>query len=68
MGKGNPYLPVECDQCSCVIEISLTATAHGYDERYVDDELEDEGWIVDDGLIFCSDDCREDYYTLLGDE
>jgi len=59
--RNQPCLPVECDNCGETIEITLTTTVRGYDERNVDYDLMGAGWsIINIGTIdydYCSDDC-----------
>jgi hypothetical protein len=61
---GDPIIQAECDSCSDVFEMSLTRTGRGWDDRRVKADLEEEGWITDGDLTFCTEECREDYYEL----
>lgn len=54
--RSDAVITVTCDRCKDWKggeEIQLTATAHGWDERYVDDELERRGWKIVDGDDIC---------------
>ena len=43
--RSDAFITVYCDRCQVQNEeISLTATARGYDDRGIDDELESLGW------------------------
>jgi len=55
--RTDAYIEVTCDCCGETIHVQLTAIARGgYDERYVDAELEGMGWNVDNDLCpLCSD-------------
>jgi len=49
--RTDAYIEVTCDNCGECIQVPLTAIARGgYDERYVDAELESMGWNVDNDL------------------
>jgi hypothetical protein len=54
-----PVLTIHCDgkDCRATIDVGLTTTAGGYDERAVDDDLERNGWSTDGG-DFCEE-CKE---------
>ena len=63
--KGHPIILVTCDECGEEIEIELTAIARkGYDERYVDHDLEHQGWICDGFHDFCSTECEKAYQSI----
>ncbi len=64
MTRNQPNVLIECDNGDCTndIEISLTTTARGYDERDVDNELKESDWIVDGEYEYCSEDC----YKMAG--
>ena len=54
--RSEPCITVECDVCrSSSVEVGLTTTAQGYDERNVDDNLERWGWLLRDGEDICPD-------------
>ncbi len=59
MARSDAYITVECDKCSDCIEINLTSTAHGWDERDIDGELEDLGWTYYDGVGDICPACKE---------
>lgn len=49
-----PVVTVTCDNCfSYDEEIGLTTTAHGYDERNIEEELRHLGWAIIDGKHMC---------------
>lgn len=50
--RNDPYIDVECNVCMHVEQIQLTALAQGYDERYVNDELDDMGWEYDEATNY----------------
>lgn len=52
------YVNVSCDDCGFEIKVELTATARGYDERNVDQEIRDKGWTIERGYHYCAD-CME---------
>jgi hypothetical protein len=54
------FINVVCDQCmKSEEEIELTATARGWDDRGIDEEIESLGWKIDnDGGHFCPN-CQE---------
>lgn len=56
--RSDAWITVTCDECGAAEEIALTATAKGYDERNVDDELESLGWTVGDRDL--CEDCASD--------
>jgi len=56
--KTDAFLTVTCDRCGDSEDIQLTATAHGWDDRYVNDELEKMGWITVDDQDFCPE-CQD---------
>jgi hypothetical protein len=61
--RSDAYIRVWCnDECGEELEIQLCATARrGYDERYVEDELERLGWlVVCDGEEYCPK-CRGEH-------
>ena len=64
MSWSQPTITACCDRCrrSCE-EIELTETAHGWDARYVDDELRDRGWIVNDNELICEG-CVEELHEM----
>lgn len=53
--KTDATIEVYCDSPDCKesTTVSLTVTAGGYDERNVDDELEQLGWLVTEDGEFC---------------
>ena len=56
MTRSDAFIIVTCDSCNCAEEVQITATAHGWDERYVDNELESMGWHKNDaGDDLCSE-------------
>lgn len=56
MTRSDAFITVTCDCCHCAEEFELSATAHGWDERYIDNELERIGWHKnDDGDDICSE-------------
>lgn len=57
----DPQVEVTCDGENCSVNdfVGLTATARGYDERDIDDDLEDKGWVtIGDNRHLCED-CAE---------
>ena len=56
--KTDAFLTVTCDRCGCAEDIQLTATAHGWDDRNVDEELEKMNWTTVDDQDFC-DKCSD---------
>ena len=64
MSRSDAYITVSCDGDSCreSVEIPLTATGRGYDERSVDSDLENLGWTDQDGDLcpWCSREEDED--------
>ena len=63
--RSDAYITVTCDKClKETIEIRLTAIAcGGYDERYVDDELDSVDWNIANGIDICPG-CSEDATEL----
>ena len=57
--RSDAYITVTCDGCGDEIQIQLTATARGYDERGVNGELEIAGWTTVDGNDYCEE-CATD--------
>ena len=61
--RSEPSIVVECEQCSATIEIGLTTTARGYDERNVNADIKRQEWITEeDEFDFCSEECRQIYH------
>lgn len=62
--KSDAAVVVSCDneRCSEDKEVTLCATARGgWDERYVDDELVESGWIVvSDDIHYCCQECADE--------
>jgi hypothetical protein len=59
--KSDPVVTVSCDnpKCTSTIECGLTPIAcNGYDERYLESEIESSGWIVDGEKQYCSEECK----------
>lgn len=57
----DPQVEVTCDGDGCRANgfVGLTATARGYDERDIEHELSDEGWVtIGDDRHLCED-CAE---------
>lgn len=57
--RGETVITVTCDKCKCEDYVSLTTTARGYDERNVDEELEQMGWKIEGGQDICPE-CAEE--------
>lgn len=53
--RSDAYITVTCDGCGGEEQIQLTATARGYDERHVDNELRSMGWTTDGNADYCVD-------------
>jgi len=54
MSRSDACIHVSCDECGVDEEMSLCALAGGgWDERYIDDELERNGWTCADGRDLC---------------
>jgi RNase P subunit RPR2 len=50
------HVTVTCDRCGYTEEYDLTATAGGgWDDRYMTDRLERDGWRVEGGSHICED-------------
>jgi|WetSurMetagenome_2_1015567.scaffolds.fasta_scaffold381357_2 hypothetical protein len=60
--KSDPVITVSCDAegCSDSIQCGLTVTSHGYDERYLDNEIENQGWTIKDDKQFCPEHSEEE--------
>jgi hypothetical protein len=61
--RSDAYIRVTCDAegCGCSEEITLCPTArHGWDERYIDGELEHMGWLVVGNSEYCKE-CRKEH-------
>ena len=57
--RSDPYIIVECDYCLGSIEIQLTTTVRGYDERGIDSFLTSQGWVIgNDDEDYCGEDCK----------
>lgn len=60
MMRSDAYINVTCDHCGDAEEVMLTALAGGgYDDRYVDSQLEEWGWVISEEGDYCSDECAE---------
>ena len=60
----DPQVEVTCDNCGESIYIGLTPLAkNSYDERNVSSSLESFGWVIENDMHFCCEECR---YTKLG--
>jgi hypothetical protein len=58
------YVLVECDNCPTCEEFELTATTReSWDERHLVDELVNNGWVVDEDLTFCCEECCTEYFS-----
>jgi hypothetical protein len=57
--RSDAFIVVTCDQCRGAVEIQLTTTARGYDERNIDDELTSLGWSVEGDQDLCEE-CKKD--------
>jgi len=56
----DPIVEVECNHCEDVLQISLTRTGRGWDDRNVEKEVKSAGWIwIDEDTQFCSKGCQE---------
>jgi len=57
MSRSEPRIEVGCDyaRCEAIVEIGLTTTGRGYDERNILTDLEAEGWTVVNGEDRCPD-------------
>jgi hypothetical protein len=54
--RSDPVVGVVCDVCGTAeIEVGITATARGYDERNMDDDIRRHGWVVFAGQDVCED-------------
>jgi len=50
------YIMVTCDKCRRnTIRVELQETADGWNDRYANDELAGQGWLVVDGEDVCPD-------------
>jgi hypothetical protein len=59
--RSDPMILVTCDGCGEQVDLILTATARGgYDERDVQSQLEQFGWLVTDSGEYCEE-CKEDH-------
>jgi hypothetical protein len=61
--RSNAYITVKCDKCRYNEKFELTAIAGGaYDDRCLDDHLEQRGWHIEDGDICesCFEDSEEE--------
>lgn len=56
--KTDAFLTVTCDRCGSSEDIQLTVTAHGWDDRNVDEELQKLGWITVDDRDVCPE-CQD---------
>jgi hypothetical protein len=61
MSWSGAYITAGCDNpdCRTTYEFELTETAHGWDDRYLDDELEGHEWVKTDSGIYCCPECAE---------
>jgi hypothetical protein len=58
--RSEPLITVTCDRCMLEsLEVGLTATGMGYDERNIDRELESNGWVATGSQDICPG-CQED--------
>lgn len=58
--RSEPTITVTCDGCEKEeIEVGLTTTAHGYDERNLTNAIEAEGWKIHNGKDYCGV-CQDD--------
>lgn len=67
--RSEPTIIVTCDICNqWSEEINLITTARGYDrgydERNVDNALEDMGWLIENSLDICPD-CKRGIETYI---
>lgn len=62
--RSEPIITVVCDECGDELEIGLTTTGRGYDERNVDGDLKNAGWISDGWHDFCSIECKNAYENV----
>ena len=53
--RSDAYITVTCDGCGDEIQIQLTTTARGYDERGVSGELEIAGWVSAGNADYCEE-------------
>lgn len=52
--RGSPVLLVTCDLCPHTIELELTDLADGgWDDRDVNEELDQSGWVIINGQDIC---------------
>jgi hypothetical protein len=58
MKSPTAFITVTCDVCKTEVQVELTTTARGYDERNVDETLESLGWSV--GTFELCPDCAEE--------
>lgn len=65
--KCEPKMIVYCDNCGEEIELGLTTTGRGYDERSIDSDLKREGWILDGESTFCCEVCKDMYNEKVED-
>lgn len=50
---------VTCDECGTEIDLLVPSSFRGsYDEADVEKELENEGWLAEDGADYCSLECE----------
>jgi hypothetical protein len=54
--KTDAFIRVTCDVCSVEMELELTATGRGWDERNVDGDLKAAGWFDNGDKMLC-DEC-----------
>jgi len=61
--QSNAYITVTCDTCGSEEDVELTPLARSgsWDERGVAGYLKTYGWITDDNLDFCSEECQAEY-------
>jgi len=56
----DPIIQVECDECGEIIELHLTKTGRGWDDRNVKEALKEQRWILSTmgNETFCSIGCQ----------
>lgn len=58
---GDARIEIECDRCGTQEDFTLTALVRNtWDDRELAKQMEDSGWVSEDGKHFCSEVCRED--------
>lgn len=68
--RSDAYVEVLCDnpKCDYFDSYEITAIAHGWDERNLSKELEDNGWILIGDREYCCVDCAFVAGTIVREE